>query len=201
MNSRVTFSRATIAAVVMLFAGVAFGQAKKDVPPANSGPASATNTMNEIYQDESHCLTSPEIRGDKDAPISCYCRDAISEARYVHFTYLLSGKDRNLNGIFLHLQQRANETCGNPYYEDSEKSDVIFDAIFSKDWKWNGPEVVRTYPPEDVIERISPEKDEHGKPVARWVPFTVQLVYRDTQGRVTRTENYSCRESEPVFPK
>ncbi len=177
----------------------AFGQAKKDVPPANSGPASATNTMDAIYRDESHCLTSPEIRGDKDAAISCYCRDAISEARYVYFTYLLSEKDRNLNGIFLHLQQRAIETCGNPNHEEPNLG-VMLDATESRDWKWNGPEVVRTYPPQDVIERISPEMKD-GKPVGRWVPFTVQLVYRDAQGRVTRTENYSSRESEPVFPK
>lgn len=187
--------------VLMLFAGIAFGQAKKDAPPANSGPASATtSTMNEIYQDESHCLTEPEIRGDKDAPISCYCRDAISEARYVYFTYVLSGKDRNLNGVFLHLQQRAIETCGSPNFGDPNY-DVIYDATETKDWKWNGPEVVRTYPPQEVIDRISPEKNKDGKPVSRWVPFTVQLVYRDAQKRVTRTENYSSRELEPIFPK
>lgn len=194
MNSRVTSLRATIAAVVMLFAGVAFGQAKKDVPPAGT-----TNTMDEIYRDESHCLTSPEIRSDKDAPISCYCRDAISEARYVYLTYLLSGKDRNLNGIFLTLQERATERCGSPDYADPNY-DVIHRASTTKEWKWNGPEVVRTYPPQGVIERISPETKD-GKAVGRWVPFTVQLVYRDAQGRVTRTENYSSREFEPVFPK
>jgi hypothetical protein len=83
MNSRVISFPAKIAAVLMLFAGIAFGQAKKDLPPANSGTASTTNTMDEIYRDESHCLTSPEIRGDKDAPISCYCRDAIAQARYL----------------------------------------------------------------------------------------------------------------------
>jgi hypothetical protein len=182
-----------------LFFGIAFGQAKEDVQPANSGPASATNTMDEIYRDESHCLTEPEIRGDKDAPISCYCRDAIAEARYVYFTYILSGKDRNLNGAFNHLQQHAIETCGNPSYSEPNLG-VIVDATESKDWKWNGPEVVRTYPPDNVIERISPETKD-GKPVGRWVPFTVQLVYHDPQGRVARTENYSTREFDPVFIK
>ena len=57
---------------------------------------------------------------------------------------------------------------------------------------------MRTYPPDDVIERIKPS-GEHG--AGRWVPYTVQLVYRDAQGYVTRTENYSSREFEPVFPK
>jgi hypothetical protein len=203
MSSRVTSFSAAIAAAVVLFAGIAFGQEKKHISPANSGPASATNTMDEIYRDESHCLTSPEIRGDQDAPISCFCRDAIAEARYVYFTYILSGKDRNLNGVFLHLQQHAIETCGNPNYGEPNY-DVIYHATETKDWKWNGPEVVRTYPPDNVIERISPERydgKKDGKPTGRWVPFTVQLVYRDAQGRVTRTENYSSREFEPVFPK
>jgi len=81
------------AAVLMLFVGFAFGQAKKDVPPVISGLACAKNTMDEVYLDQTHCLASPEIRGDKDAPISCFCRDAIAEARYVYFTYILSGKD------------------------------------------------------------------------------------------------------------
>jgi hypothetical protein len=117
----------------------------------------------------------------------------------VYFTYILSGKDRNLNGIFLGLQERAIEKCGNPNYGDANY-DAISDATEIKDWKWNGPEVVRTYPLDNVIERIIPETKD-GKPVGRWVPFTVQLVYRDSQGRVPRTENYSSREFDPVFPK
>ena len=31
--------------------------------------------------------------------------------------------------------------------------------------------------------------------------FTLQLVYRDAQGRVMRTEEYSSREFVPVLPK
>jgi hypothetical protein len=188
-------------AVVILFAGMAFGQGKKDPSPVSSGTARAANAMDDVYRDESQCLTSPEIRGDRDAPISCYCRDAIAEARYVHLTYLLSWKDRNLNGVFLHLQERAIETCGNPNFGDPNY-DAIYDATTAKDWKWNGPEVVRTYPPQDVIERISPERQDgkkDGRPTGRWVPFTVQLVYRDAQERVTKTENYSSREFEPIF--
>jgi len=44
--------------------------------------------LDKVYADESHCLTSPEIRSDEDNPISCFCRDAIVEARYLYFTYV-----------------------------------------------------------------------------------------------------------------
>ncbi len=169
-----------------LFATVAFGQAL----PKPSGEHNGM--LEQIYRDESHCLTGPEIRNEKDNPISCYCRDAIMDARYVYFTYLLPGKDENLNGTFLALQGHVQQMC-------SSDSDTGA-ATMLEQWKWRGPEVVRTYPADEVVERISPEmKDE--KPVGRWVPFTVQLVYRDEQGRVTRTENYASREFDPVFPK
>jgi hypothetical protein len=142
-----------------------------------------------VYGDESHCLTSPDIRGDSDNRISCFCRDAIVDARYVYFKYLLSGKDDNLNGPYIRLIGAISNTCG--------KGIDSFDVAQRKDWKWDGPEVVRSYPPDGVINRIRPE-EKSGKPVGRWVPFTVQLVYRDAQGRVTKTENYSSREFEPV---
>lgn len=148
--------------------------------------------LKQIYSDESHCLTGPEIRKDSDNQISCYCRDALMDARYVYRTYLLPGKDENLNGTYLALQMYAQQMCG-------KDVDVNSPAVLEQ-WKWRGPEVVRTYPPDSVIERINPEMKD-GKPVGRWVPFTVQLVYRDEQGRVMRTENYASREFEPVFPQ
>jgi len=156
--------------------------------------------MQKVYVHESHCLTDPEIRSDKDNPISCFCRDAIADARYVYFTYVLTGKDANLNGAFLALQRRAEQQCTRDMAEAIDASFIgnIYTAITTKDWKWSGPEVVRTYPPDDVIKRIKPG-GEHGS--GRWVPFTVQLVYRDAMGRVTRTEEYSSREFEPVFPE
>lgn len=148
--------------------------------------------MDKLTSDESHCLTLADMRGDKDMPISCFCRDAIADARYVYFTYILGGKDRNLNGVFLRLEQGIGETCG-PGYDS-------FGAATQEEWKWNGPEVVRTYPSEAVIERIKPETRD-GHVVGYWVPFTMQLVYRDAQGRVTRTENYSSRELVPILPR
>jgi hypothetical protein len=123
-----------------------------------------------IYADDSHCLTSPEIRGTNDNSISCFCRDAIADARYVYSTYLLSGKDNNLSGMFLRLQADVRDACGENYN--------LLAATENKNWKWNGPEVVRTYRSDEVIERIKPEMN-NGRPVGRWVPFTVQLVYRD----------------------
>jgi hypothetical protein len=176
-----------VIAVVIFLACISFGQST--VKPKEQGLR--IKTMDEIYGDEGHCLTLPEIRSDKDDPISCYCRDAIAEARYVYFTYLLTGKDRNLNGAFLALYEIANQKCGH---------DVIGESSENKDWKWDGPEVVRTYPSDDVIERITPEKSE-GKATGRWVPFTVQLIYRDGLGHVIRTDNYSSREFEPVSRK
>lgn len=39
--------------------------------------------MDKVYRDESHCLTLADMRGDKDKPISCFCRDRLADARYV----------------------------------------------------------------------------------------------------------------------
>ncbi len=168
-------------ALMLGTSSIALAQKESSKPPGE---------MDKLYRDESHCLTAPEVRGDKDLPISCFCRDAIADARYVYFTYLLSGKDPNLSGVYFTLVGKIGETCGRGYDALSAEED--------KDWKWNGPEVVRTYPPDDAIERITPEV-RGGRAVGRWVPLTVQLVYRDAQGRVSRTENYSSREFIPVF--
>ena len=175
------------AACVMLLVGCACGQTLT----AKNG-RHFMNEMDKIVSDESHCLNGPEIRGDKDSSISCYCRDAIAEARYVYFNYLLNFKDTNFFFIEPSLEENASNLCG--------KGFDVLKAISTKGWRWNGPEVVRTYPSDDVVERISPEMKD-GKPYARWVPFTVQLVFRDSQGRVTRTENYATRELEPIVPK
>lgn len=197
--------QALLGAILVLFAVVATSQqaAQKGNPaPRSSQKADGhdgATVLDKVYMDESHCLTAPEIRSAKDNPISCYCRDAIVQARYVYFTYLISGKDSNLNGVFFSLYSEAMDQCSRDSAERSaaDFSQTIYHATRSKDWKWDGPEVVRTYPPDDVIKRIKPS-GEHGS--GRWVPFTVQLVYRDAQGRVMRTEEYSSREFEPVFP-
>jgi hypothetical protein len=148
-------------------------------------------SLEAVYRDESRCLTSADMRGDQDMHMSCWCRDAIVDARYVYFTYVLGRKDPNLNGVFLSLEARINRQCGKGY-QNAHK-------VATRDgWKWDGPEVVRTYPTDDVISRIAPEMRD-GKPIGRWVPFTVQLIFRDAQGHVKRTENYSSRELVPLF--
>jgi len=144
--------------------------------------------LDAIYGDESHCLTAPDMRGDKDQPISCFCRDAIVIARYVYSEYLLPGKDGNLNGAFLTLVQEIPKQCGIKY------ENTGFEVAKRENWVWEGPEVVRVYPPDEVIKRITPEPGS--KTVMRWVPYTVQLVFRDSSGRVSRTENNSSRELE-----
>lgn len=120
---------------------------------------------------------------------SCFCRDAIADSRYVYFTYVLPGRDPNLNGTFLKLEHGIREQCGQSYDAN---------VATRENWKWSGPEVVRTYPSNDVISRIQPEK-RNGKVVGRWVPFTVHLIFREDRGIVTRTENYSSREFVPVI--
>lgn len=142
-------------------------------------------TMDKLYADESHCLTSPEIRSNKDNPISCFCRDAILDARYVWHTYLLPGKDRNLNGAYLALWTHAEELCGEHY-------DVL-EAIEEKDWKWGGPEVTRTYPPDSEIKLITPDSNGF-----RLVRFKVRLTYHDSQGHTTKVENYTAVEKFPL---
>ena len=168
------------------------GSATGGASPAQSAKASvvpgAFSDLDKVYRDETHCLTDADMRGDQDMRISCWCRDAVVDSRYVYATYLLPGKDPNLNGTFLALEQRVRDRCGatlNPL------------EVERGNWNWDGPEVVRTYPADDVVARIAPET-RNGKATGRWIPFTVQLVYRDSQGRVSRTENYSSREFEPL---
>jgi hypothetical protein len=138
--------------------------------------------LDEVYLDESHCLTLPEIRNDNDSPITCYCRDAIVEARYIYFKYLLSGTDRNLNGACLVLEQHAQQMCRtNP--------SAIYALTRSKDWKWDGPEVVRTYASDAEIKRVKPDSQGF-----RNVKYGVKLIFRDLQGTTIRTETYSAVE-------
>lgn len=146
--------------------------------------------LDNVYYDQTHCLTAPDMRGDNDRPISCFCRDAIIDARYVYSEYLLSGKDGNLRGPYLTLLRGISDQCG-------IEGETAIQKAQSKNWNWDGPEVVRGFPPNDVIKRIPPEPGQ--KAVMRWVPYTVQLNYRDASGRVIQTENYSSRELEPVF--
>ena len=152
-------------------------------------PQRLETQMDKVYADESRCLVGPEIRGNRDNPISCYCRDAIADARYVYFTYILSGKDANLNGTFLALMDRAERQCSLEY-------DVILKASETENWKWSGPEVTREYPPDSEIERITP--DSKGFRLAK---YKVRLTYRDPQGRIARVENFAATELLPPKPK
>jgi hypothetical protein len=138
-----------------------------------------SDTMDMIYKDESHCLVEPELRGNQDNPIACYCRDAIMDARYVYEDYLLTGKDRNLNGAYVTLKDRAQQTCGEHY--------DVAKAIETKDWQWSGPEVTREYPPEKEINQIQPDTQGF-----RTVEYKVHLTYRDSAGQVTKVENYTA---------
>lgn len=143
--------------------------------------------LDKIYADESHCLVAPEIRSPKDNPISCYCRDAIVDARYVHYTYVDSKKDPNLNGVVLTLVGNIQKMCG----RQGENFNG-WEPLLDRNWKWDGPEVTRTYPPDSEIERITPNEG------FRRVTYKVRLTYRDPQGRVGRVENFSAIDLLPV---
>jgi hypothetical protein len=141
--------------------------------------------LHKIYKDEAHCLVPTEIRGEKDRPISCSCRDTLTDARYVYQTYLLTGKDRNLNGSYLTLEQNASQWCGKSY--------DVWAATRGKAWRWDGPEVVRRYPTDSEIEQLKPNRFG-----ARAVRYMVELIYRDSRGRRLSTgERFSAVEWFP----
>ncbi len=75
--------------------------------------------------------------------------------------------------------------CGKSYH--------VHEATMKENWKWNGPEVVRDYPPDSEIEHISPDSNGF-----RLVKYKVRLVYRDSQGRVMKVENFTAAEKLPV---
>jgi hypothetical protein len=165
---------------------------------ASVHPQESPTALQEVYSDESHCLLSPEIRSDKDNPISCYCRDAIADARYIYFNYFSVSSphpDRNMSGIFLALQSYAGEMCSRDSDERLTPDFIgkIQDATTTKDWKWDGPEFVRTYPPDDVIRLIKP--DSRG-----WisVQYSVVLLQRDSRGRIKATESFSAIDKGPA---
>jgi hypothetical protein len=140
--------------------------------------------LDNVYRDESHCLVAPEIRSAADKPISCFCRDDIAQARYLWQTYLATGKDRNLNGIYLTLELNAGRECGEGFN--------VLDAAQSQHSQWNGPEVTRTYPPDSTIEQLKPNQDG-----LREVEYAVLLTFRDSQGRVTKVANFIARDLLP----
>lgn len=149
--------------------------------------------LDKVYADESHCLVSPEIRSEKDNPISCFCRDAIIEARYLYFKYVTAdspNSDPNLRGPFLALQARAEERCSRDKAErlSMDFTRRMLDATTAKDWKWIGPEVVRTYPPDDVLRQIKPD----GQGMIRY-DYTVVILQRDSSGHVVKTDSFTAK--------
>ncbi len=146
-----------------------------------------TNTLNQTYQDESHCLVLPEIRGAQDKPISCYCRDTLVDARYLWQTYVADTaphKDLNLFGTMLSLEELGRQKCGDDY--------DVHGKAEAKDWRWDGPEVSRTYPTDSEIEHL--KADSRG---LRTVAYDVSLTYRDSRGRVTKVERFTAFERLP----
>lgn len=166
--------------------------------PHTTGAQGRTNSLNDIYRDESHCLTSPEIRSDMDNPMSCYCRDAMVDALYLYSTYVSvasSHPDPNMTGPFLALQSRAGEMCSRNTNERLSLDFIgkIQHDTTTKDWKWNGPEVVRTYPPDDVLQQIKPD---NGGMIH--YQYSVVLLQRESSGRVVKTESFTAKDAVPL---
>jgi len=86
--------------------------------------------------DVRHCLRVAETRDENDKPITCECRDAIVDARYMYFVAV--PKEGNLRGVFADLQAWVKEACGRGFAD--------YEVVPWEKWKWEGPEVVRKYP-------------------------------------------------------
>lgn len=149
-----------------------------------AGVLGNSDSMDLVYKDENQCLVAPELRGKKDDSISCYCRDAIIDARYVYQNYLLTEKDRNLKGVYLTLEDHARKMCGEQY--------EVVEATQTKNWQWNGPQVTRKYPSTREINKIKPDSKGY-----RTVEYKVHLTYRDLGGTVTKVENFTSLDKLP----
>jgi len=110
------------------------------------------------------------------------------DARYVYQNYLVTEKDRNLNGAFIRLWDFATQMCGENY--DALK------ASQAEGWQWNGPQVTREYPPDIEIDKLQPDSNGF-----RAVPYKVRLTFHDQQRRVTKVESFTAVEKLPSIPK
>jgi len=138
------------------------------------------NKTDMVYSDDSHCLVAPEIRGKNDYSISCFCRDAIMDARYVFYYYLRTEKDNNLGEIYITLLDYAQQMCG-------EKYDDLYEATQNTEWQWNGPQITREYPPEEEIQKSLPDSKGF-----LTVEYKVRLTYIGADGRVIKVENFTA---------
>jgi hypothetical protein len=144
-----------------------------------------TTSLQATYQDETHCLVAGEIRGDADRAYSCYCRDALAEARYVSGTYVQSGKDLNLIGVLTSLEIYAGQMC-------AATIDSVDKAVHSESG-WSGPQITRTYPPDSTIEQLTPDKNGNRK-----VAYTILLTFHDKAGRVTKIDTFTTADTLPA---
>ncbi len=176
--------------VALGFVGTAWGQAGDQLQrdEARRDVFNSGNKVNAIYEDESHCLTAFEIPTDREMALSCWCRDALVDARYVYQTYIGTGKDRNLTGTYLALLDNAQNKCGTEY--DFSR---VLHATKNPVWRWDGPEVIRRYPSDDEIKALKP--DSNG---VRSVPYLVTLMRRDSTGKTT-AETFTTVERIPDF--
>ena len=89
------------------------------------------------------------------------------------------------------MQSHAEQRCSR---DEAERLSMDFtrrmlDATTEKDWKWNGPEVVRTYPPDDVLRQIKPDRQG----MIRY-EYTLVILERDSSGHVVKTDSFTAKD-------
>ena len=76
-----------------------------------------------------------------------------------------------------------------------EKFDV-YNATQNTEWQWNGPQVMREYPPEKEINEIQPDSKGF-----RTVVYKVRVIYHDSKGIIIKTENFPTLDRLPPNSK
>jgi hypothetical protein len=133
--------------MLMLLAGCSDGSTlPKEVadafPLGYTNPQRNPTKLMEVYSDNSHCLSPQDSEGGLD--VSCMCRDAIADARYVYFGPFQH--DQNLVRIYQALEDRIRQPsiCGTDLYSNVAKGVAFTQAVvMDPTWKWSGPIRVR----------------------------------------------------------
>src|SRR5215469_14740964 len=67
--------------------------------------------LGKVYRDETHCLGDLEIRSDADNAISCHCRDALVDLRYVYQSKVRHRSSWPCHGIITKILTTAHRRC------------------------------------------------------------------------------------------
>jgi hypothetical protein len=103
----------------------------------NGSQQPSPTTLDDIKGDHSRCLQIPAGSADREEDLagSCLCRDAVADARYVMFAYLVHSEreDQNLSSALVHLNHETIPLWCGQHYDATP-------ALTNANWKWNGPD-------------------------------------------------------------